>query len=107
MFIVMMTAMADTPAAEAHARAEAFGPYVATYNKASTQERSLEIHFRGTGDAAVRATHQDGVLTVSVDRTHVRIRLDETTCAEVEARTLIEEVQALGMARCSRRRRRG
>lgn len=81
----------------AHQRIQSFGPHIAYYDKVSTGEPVLEVHYRGEREATARALSPSGVFMVSVDSTHVRLRLDEATCARVPARTLLEETGALAM----------
>lgn len=96
MLIGMLAATAATPAEEADARLDAFGPHVAYYDKQSTGKPALEIHYTSPTEVLARALSPEGTFEMSVDASHAWLRVDAETCAGFEARAVIAEVVALG-----------
>lgn len=82
------------PVQEATRALMALGPHTAHYDKVSTGEPVLEVTVRGPREAIARAYTPEGTVEVAVDATHMRLRLDATTCASIDARTLFTQASA-------------
>jgi len=68
-------------------------PHTLVFDKESTGEVALEVTYTGPREASAVAHSPDGTYSVSVDATHMRLRLDDGSCASLDARTLFAEAR--------------
>ena len=61
-------------------------PHTLVFDKESTGEVALEVTYTGPREASAVAHSPDGTYSVSVDATHMRLRLDDGRCASIDAR---------------------
>ncbi len=82
------------PSQQAATQLLAQGPHTAVYHKASTDEPVLEVTVNGPREGTARAFSPDGEFVVSVDATHMRLRVAADACASIDARALFDEAAA-------------
>lgn len=86
-----------TPVDDAHAAFAAQRPHTAVYKKVSTDQPVLEITHNGPREASAKAFSPDGTFEVSVDASHMRIRLADGSCASIDARALFAAAGAAAL----------
>jgi len=96
MLTIVALALAS-PVQEAREALAAQRPHTLVYKKVSTDEPVLEVTYNGPREASATAFSPEGEFRVSVDATHMRLRLADGSCASFDARALFLEASTAAL----------